>query len=133
MRDAEFLLKVKNDYDVRMNSIVTHRRIRREAHIDWLQRKLKDKKSALYVITVDNRRAGDVRLDDRHDGTHEISIRLLPKYRSTGIGRMVIRRFDQSLIAKFVEGNIPSMNLFIKCGYVFRSYRDGVYIMEKCR
>jgi len=130
MHDADFLLKVKNDKDVRANSIVTHDKIKKRNHMKWLRERLSDGKTALFVIYKNGKMAGDVRFDCGRET--EISIRLLPQFRQKGIATAIVRTFSYpGMMAKVVEGNVPSMNVFVTNGYKFRSYKDGVYILAK--
>lgn len=130
MDDADFLLKVKNDKDVRAHSIVTHDKIKKRNHMKWLRERLTDGKTALFVIYKDGKMAGDVRFDGGRET--EISIRLLPQFRQKGIATAIVRTLSfPGMMAKVVEGNIPSLNVFVTSGYKFRSYKDGAYILEK--
>lgn len=122
--DAVFLLRLKNQKDVRRYSIVSKNLIKKHDHIKWLLERLR--KSDLFLIILSDRRPiGDVRIENL-----EISIRIMPKYRGMGIGKAAINEFKElANTAKIVEGNIKSMNLFIKCGFKFKSYKKGVYTL----
>lgn len=136
MEDADFLLNLKNDEDVRKNSIVSHDLIEKENHIAWLTAKLNDPMTKLYVLCDNEEKYGDIRFDIAEE--IEVSIRICKEFRHMGIATRMVgagcdfieKVFNKRFIAKIVEGNIASMNVFIDNNFRFRSYGDGVYVLE---
>ncbi len=127
--DADILLRIKNDKDVRHFSIISHKKIRKEAHLRWLREKLYGGKTHLFIILKDGKVAGDVRFDCGKE--IEVSIRLLPKFRSKGIGKTILAALPFKMTAKIVDENIHSLNLFTSCGFRFHEYKKGYYILRK--
>lgn len=124
MDDALILLEWKNDPTMRKFSIQTHEEIKLEDHLKWLEKHL----SEIYIICSHRDTYGDIRFEG-----DEIAIKLDPKFRGMGIGKRALtlatmRR--KHLIAKIVNGNIASMNLFISCGFKFKAYEEGYYVLE---
>lgn len=119
--DAKNLFRWKNDATVRRFAIKTHNKIEWVSHVTWLRKNL----SKIQIITMDGIDVGDVRIDNG-----EIAIKIDKRYRNQGIGSAVLRKFPEKLTAKIVEGNIPSMRLFIGAGFVPVSYKKGVYIFK---
>lgn len=110
--DTKFLLDLKNDKDVRKWSIASKDKIKMENHIEWLKKYIND----IVIITDGKKDYGDVRVTK----DNEIAIKLNKLARGKGIGTWAIEavmKCKKNLTAKIVDGNIPSMRLFIKCGF----------------
>lgn len=128
INDATELFELKNDETVRANSILTHEKIEWKSHVDWLTNKLKDPEVEIWIIeNEEDEMIGDVRIDHL-----EISIKLFPQFRGKGIGGEAIKHFARKgLIAKIVEGNVPSMRIFVDAGFNFIDYQKGCYTLCK--
>lgn len=126
-KDADFLLTLKNDPEVRKWAIITKEEIKKENHLIWLDKKLKEFNVFFSIILKHGEPVGDIRVEQ--DG--ELSVRIIPGERGKGLAFTAISRIAGMTYAKIVEGNIASMNLFIKSGYKFVSYKEGVYILKK--
>ena len=121
IEDAENLFMLKNDEDVRRFAI-NKQVIDWDLHIYWL---LKNMKNIWIILADSNEFAGDLRIDNK-----ELSIRLLKKYRGKGLGSKAIKKFaKRGYTAKIVDGNIASMRIFVKSGFNFIDYKDGVYTL----
>ena len=122
LEDANKLLRWKNDYTVRKYSIASNERIKKENHIRWLKKNI-DK---IQIITDGKIDYGDIRLTD------EIAIKIDKKYRGKGIGDWAIKQVKGDYVAKIVDGNVCSMRLFIKNGYlpVKYKFKKGVFYYE---
>ena len=127
MQDAEFLLKLKNQADVRKFSIVSKGRILMKNHVKWLEKTLMDPEVEFWLIVEGSKSPiGDVRID-----RNEISIRIISSFQGKKVGTKTIKTFTKhGMTAKIVEGNIKSMRTFIKCGYRPTEYAKGVYTFE---
>lgn len=124
MLDAENLLRWKNDPTMRKFSIVSHDEIRPEDHIKWLEKHLDE----IYIIEDNDNVYGDIRIEG--DG---IAIKLAPEHRGKGIGTWAIheaQKMKDYLIAFIVDGNAPSMNLFVGCGFTIVSRNENYSILE---
>jgi len=138
MKDADALLDIKNDYDVRQFSIVTKDEIRREDHLRWLERALNNPDVRLFCICHGGGYVvGDVRLDVLAKDSIELSVRIRPSFRRIGIGigtfalafaiteAKKIAGDKVKLMAKIVDGNAASMALFKSVGFRV-AYHDNV-------
>jgi len=124
MGDAELLLEMKNDPVMRKFSIATHDEIKMTDHLVWL----KDNVQYTYMIETDSVACGDIRIKDG-----EVAIKIHEDYRGKGISTQVLKnvceKFDV-LTAKIVDGNVPSMRLFQKCGFKVVDHKDNYYILK---
>jgi len=130
IKDANILLEWKNDPTMRKFSIKTHDEIKLEDHLKWLEKHL----SEIYIIEdADNLLYDGIAYGDIRFEGDEIAIKLDPKFRGAGIGSRALHlamKMKKHLVAKIVNGNIASMNLFTSCGFKFKSYEDGYYVLE---
>ena len=124
MGDAELLLEMKNDLVMRLYSIETHDEIKMTDHLVWL----KDNVQYTFMIEYDGEACGDIRIKD-----NEVAIKILYKYRGMGISTEVLKNVCEKndfLTAKIVDGNVPSMRLFQKCGFKVVDHEDNYYILH---
>lgn len=122
MEDAHFLLKLKNDPVMRKFAVVTHKKIKLKAHLAWLKKHLGE----IQIVMEKGKRLGMVRICSK-----EISINLAPEARGKGMGNKVLRSMDLTgLWAKIVNGNVPSMRLFLKNGFEITGYLDNFYVLQ---
>lgn len=123
LKDTGFLFVLKNDRDVRMNSIYSHRKIPFKPHKLWMEKHVHE----ITIILADGMPVGDVRIEE-----NEISIKLLPAFRGKGIGGQAIKELSRKgQVAKIVEGNIGSMRIFVQNGFNFTGYEKGYYTLCK--
>ena len=124
MDDALVLFHWKNDPVMRRFSIVTHDEIKWEDHIQWLKKHLHE----IFIICSHRDTYGDVRLEG-----NVIAIKLDPDSRGRGIGREAIglaQDMRDELVAYIVNGNVPSMRLFLGAGFKITDYNEeGYYIL----
>lgn len=129
--DATFLFDLKNDKDVRKWSIASQDKIDWDKHLEWLHMNL----HKIAIIVYKGKDVGDVRwVDDK-----EIAIKIDKKYRGLGLADMVIKSLTRNpinevIIAKIVDGNVPSMRLFIKNDFKVVDHKTtngvGYYILK---
>lgn len=132
MTDAENLLRIKNDPQTRINSIVAKDEIRFEDHLVWLKDRIGSKHVKLFVIVKRGNFVGDVRFDlYRKQKQAEVSVRISAEHRGQGIGSFIVSRMCDviqrrhkgfKLTAKIVDGNLPSLMVFLKSGFQFDSH-----------
>lgn len=61
----------------------------------------------------------------------EVSINLDPVCRGRGIGNKVLKKFcPKGVWAKIVNGNVPSMKIFLNNGFKITGYIDNYYVLE---
>lgn len=87
--DEALLLKWANHPDVRRNAIQTEQ-IPAENHHRWLQNRLKDPDTYLFIGIWNEQPIGQVRFD-RHGATYEIDYSVDEMQRGKGFGEMLIR------------------------------------------
>lgn len=120
MEDSDFLLELKNDPVMRKFAVVTHEPIKKADHVRWLSKHLGEIK-----IIGDN--FGMFRVSDEG----EVSINISPNYRGVGLGTEVLKKHcPKGVWAKIVNGNVASMNLFLRNGFVITGYEKGYYVLE---
>lgn len=141
-RDAENLFRWKNDPDVRKNSILTEEPISYIDHTIWLKKHLVDPNSEIYIIVNNGVDVGDIRFETGVNEV-EIALKLDPKHRGRGFGYWAVQiagteiqaRKQRDLVARIVDGNIPSFRTFLKAGFLMEQYvpgkGKGYYILRK--
>ena len=125
MEDATNLLEWKNDPTMRKFSIVTHDEIKMADHLKWLEKHLDE----IFIIEDGGIPLGDIRLEG-----DTIAIKLSPESRGRGVGRAAIvlaQEMRTEMTAHIVNGNVPSMRLFLGTGFKIVDYcEDGYYILR---
>lgn len=122
IEDAQMLLDLKNDHTMRKYSIEGKNIVSMADHLKWLERNLKH----ITIIKDTENDIGDVRIKDGF-----IHIKLFPEYRGKGYGTEAIMRYrSPGMMTQVVGTNIPSLRMFIKCGFKLIKYgmrRDTFY------
>lgn len=124
MEDAKLLLEMKNDPVMRKFSIATNKKIKWQDHIKWLKKNLQ----YTYMIEYGGEPVGDIRIKD-----NEVAIKILDGYRGKGISKVILQSVCEKydfLTAKIVDGNVPSMRLFLGCGFKPVDHKDNYYILR---
>ena len=132
--DAVDLLRWKNDPETRRNSIVTQDEIKLEDHLIWLRRTLDDSTIQFFIVELEGKPIGDLRLNPLDTGETEISIRLDVSTRGLGIATQVIGMVRGLLLAKIVSHNVASMRSFIANGFRPEAFIEGLvsyYLFKK--
>lgn len=123
MKDAVFLLMLKNDRVMRQFAVVTNKKIKKKDHIRWL----KDHVDEMKIVMVGTKKAGMMRISkDR-----EVSINLHPKFRGKGLGGQILVNYCPSGVwAKIVNGNLASMKLFLNNDFKIVDYKENYYVLK---
>lgn len=145
--DADFLLKLKNDPETRKNAILTKQRIKKADHLEWLERKIADEDARVIIVIQDQMPIGTIRFNQYGNGMIEVAIVLAKEARGRGLGSDIVEHLQilllhhdiwhikKRLIAKIVDGNIASFNVFIKNGFKMIGYtktrKIGYYTLFK--
>jgi len=138
--DEKLLLTWANDKDTRKNSFHT-RPIQPEEHHRWFAGILSDKSEHVWIMTVDDRPAGMVRLsEDGNSSGHifRISYSIAKPFRGKGLGTCIIRLMEEKakrefggeggqLYAEVKKDNIASRKIFESLGYA-----EGTEKAEDC-
>lgn len=111
MSDADFMLSLKNDPDTRHFALLTSEEIKREDHIKFLEKNI----DQFQVIENDY----DIPVGALRIHNNEISIWVDKKYRERRYAFLALKEVSQpGMTAKVVIGNLPSMRLFAKLGFL---------------
>ena len=126
--DSKFLFNLKNDKDVRKWSIASKDKIKWDKHLKWLDKHLEE----ISIIYFNGERAGDIRFEE-----DEIAIKVNKRFRGNGLANYTIgiaKVSCDNIVAKIVDGNVPSMRLFIKNDFKVVDHKVsngvGYYILK---
>lgn len=87
--DAELLREWRNDPQT-LQASGSSDPVNAEQHAAWLGGLLEDRDRFLWIAVVDDRPAGQVRLEHRRGYEYEISVSVDPGLRGSGLGRSLI-------------------------------------------
>lgn len=136
----------RNEKEVRQFSSDA-RRIPYAAHRIWFLKKIAFSETALLIGETGAGDAfGQVRLDERRNGTAELHIMVARKYRNQGLGQRLLekachygfRRMNlKKILAHVLVDNPRSIHLFEKAGFarerVVRRENQSLWLMKKTR
>lgn len=130
-KDCDLLFQWINDKNVRLNSFKTEL-IKYKEHKRWFQKKIQSEDTKIYILKVNSKNVGVIRLEKIEDDSYLINYSIAKEYRKRGYGTELLRLIKQKynddlLIGKVKKKNIFSIKAFIKAGYVMKSERD-IYI-----
>ncbi|NOS67203.1 MAG: UDP-2,4-diacetamido-2,4,6-trideoxy-beta-L-altropyranose hydrolase [Candidatus Peribacteraceae bacterium] len=123
--DARLLHEWANDPVIRESSFSPDQ-ISWETHKKWIEGKLADKNSKIFIGMDGDRPVGQIRFDIRNDGDAEIDIHLAPEARGKGYGTPLIeeglKRFFKATTSGAVHAfaktdNDASRKAFLKAGF----------------
>ena len=128
IKDADFMLELKNYPETRMFAISSKKKILKRDHRKWLEKNIQHFK--IIGNLIDNHgyeMRGVIRIQD-----NEISIWIDRKYWGFGVASDAINFLSYSgLIARIVDGNIGSMRAFINAGFKPIEHKNNYYIFQK--
>lgn len=123
--DARLLFEWANDPQTRAASFNSDP-IAWDTHVDWLQRRLNDRDTRIWIGEVDGDPVGQVRFQ-RDGGEWEISVVVAPDARGNGHAASLIaagtRELGEPIVARIKPANEASIRAFEKAGY--RLVDDG--------
>lgn len=123
MEDANFLFKLKNNLTMRRWAVKTHARILKRDHMIWLKGNI----HTIQIVEDGGVPLGMLRVTD----DKEVSINLAPEARGRGVGTMVLDNWcPKGVWAKIVDGNVPSMRVFLKTGFEIVDHEKNYYILK---
>jgi len=123
--DALLLFGWVNSVDSLAASLETSQSIPWEKHLAWLDERLADPGSIIWISQLADRPIGNVRLIGKGNGL-EIAIYVDPEYRKSGHALTMLNEartearaqgLNKPLIARILLGNHASIRLFEKAGY----------------
>ena len=135
--DAKILWEWANDPAVRGNSF-NNQAIPWESHLSWLEKVLSSPGTRLWILSVDNIPAGQIRYDRDDERTAaQISFSIAQPFRAQGLAAKIISMTVRpamtdlgvgEIIAYVLDGNLPSSRAFIRAGFAEEEslIRDGI-------
>ena len=132
-KDCELTFQWQSDANLRKYSR-NPKAVKKEEHIQWFHKTLKNKKRTLFIITVDNIPCGVLRLDELTEKQQEISILLDANYQGKNIAFQAIniiplRYRAKNILATVHKDNKASQRLFIRLG--FQQISPEQYILKR--
>lgn len=118
--DADALLELRNDPDVRRESFTTTE-VDSAGHAHWLRDRLGRDHTRIYVAEADGAFVGQGRVEDG-----EISVAIAAPFRGRGLGAKLIRMVSDraaielglgEIVARVKTGNAASLAAFAAAGY----------------
>jgi len=136
LKDSNFIFKLRNQKDVRRNSI-NKETISISSHKIWLKKINISINHKIYIIRNFKRNLGYLRLVKTPKIRNwEVSIALLKKFRKKGLAKKALILIEKKIkncnfSAKVLKGNLNSLSLFLSCGYFIESENKNFYYMKK--
>jgi RimJ/RimL family protein N-acetyltransferase len=135
IEDSSFLLSVRNQESVRLNSR-NSTEITEVSHVLWFKQRLKDEalRGPILIFSIGNSLIGYSRIDLLNQDSAILSIALDIEYRNIGLGRSILQltvdhgtnsmgvRTFEALIS---EQNFASKRIFQICGFRDVSVNQG--------
>lgn len=128
--DIDFYFVLKNDPLVLQGSYAIRETVPYEQYKEWFFKQLSGMDMEFWVVEEDGVAVGDVRLDFGEE--IELSIRLKEEARHKGVGHYALgllidkaTEYNKPVIAYIVDGNVASMRLFLRHGFLPMSYEKG--------
>lgn len=122
LADAEMILKWRNDAVTRANSF-SKDEIALDTHIKWMEGRLSDEASAMYIMMDGESCVGQLRID-KVKGVGEISYMIAPDERKKGYGKQIIALAQEvagadikALMGLVEKANAPSAKCFLANDY----------------
>lgn len=114
LRDADLLLKWRNDTQTRMASHNTLG-VNKKEHLKWLESSLENNNRELLIAEEDNIPIGTVRSDYSTNGVYEISWTVAPHARNMGLGKkmvaLFVSKFSSPIRAEIKSENYASIKI----------------------
>jgi len=127
--DSDLVLQWRNHPETRKHSFQRDL-VSAEEHRRWFSKKLKDPKTAIYIVQdAQGRPVGQVRIDRAPDHWGEVSISISHRAKGKGIGTEALKKTVsrcrqhsdlKGLVAHIMPDNTPSMLAFLKAGFVLK-------------
>ena len=128
-KDKELLYEWRNDFASRSASF-HQQEISMTEHESWLERKLSDSVSSIYILEINNEPVGQARLD-RNSGVAHISYSIGGRFRGQGYGKLLLQLLENEaakeslvLVGQVKKDNIASQVIFQSLGYEEREAEE---------
>lgn len=138
--DTQLLLEWRND-PVTVRNSMTRSEVNEKVHREWMEKILKDSDRKLFILEIEGKPAGQLRLDKIADSTAEISYGLGEDFRGRGYGRLLIEEAEKlaaalgvdRLQAEVLPHNEASCRIFKKQGFQEEKKEDYYVYQKYCR
>lgn len=142
--DCDLLFRWANDVDVRENAFNTES-IMYENHVAWLKRKTTEILTEMFIVYVDEKPIGQIRIEMNDFGEGEISYSIDKGERGKGYGSLLLSEIVvlfankkehkvNCLTGKVKFNNIASQKAFLKANFIERKTEDyWIYSYEFVR
>ena len=126
-----------NESEVRKNALKNKKHISWSSHKNWFKKKIKNKKSALYVFKKKNAAIGQVRFDKQKKNI-KISFSICKKFRGQGLGKKMLKAAIKkykpgkrtTLVGEVKQRNSPSIKIFKSLGFM-GIFSSKIYYFKK--
>lgn len=126
--DSYALLRWRNDFVTSKNSFNT-KEVGEEEHNLWFKKAIKNPYKNIFIgMNEFNEKVGMIRFDQNpEDNTVEVNIVIAPEARGEGYGTEILRKGCETyfnnypqeyIIARIKKGNLPSIRVFTKIGFI---------------
>lgn len=140
--DKDILFEWANDELCRRNSFNTNM-ISYDEHCQWFEKKMKTDDCKMYIIEVDEKSVGQIRLEKRDGNEIEIGYFIESQYRGRGYGKKLLEfaegllrvknRNEINLVGKVKYDNVYSRNCFVKLEYEEKCGDEYVIYTKRIR
>ncbi len=136
MKDASWLLSLRNDPETRKQSI-SQQKIAPDEHQVWLKSTLNNPSRLLFIASLHGEDVASFRLDQRADGSIELSWTVAPTFRGKGIGKLLLSTIGTilpnylELYACVLQGNPASIKLAQKAGLSLYRQEDKLIWLKR--
>ncbi len=138
VNDAKFIYDLKFSKEVRRNSL-DKKKIKYDSHLEWLKKKLKDRKSLFYLVCSKNKKKeklGYIRLDFNLF-YYRVTIAILKTKTGQNYGHQTLKKVEKKLklnsllFAQVLKSNYMSCKLFKKSGYKLIGAKNKIQMFYK--
>ncbi len=135
--DANTLFDWVNSLDSRAVSLQSTEPVPWQHHMSWLNERLEDPDTAMWIAEENNSPLGQVRLQCGEHGL-EVSIFVATNARQRGLGRYMLKQArdraaerwpNRALVARVKPDNGASLRLFESAGYVVRENKSDHVVL----
>jgi RimJ/RimL family protein N-acetyltransferase len=127
IEDARLLYDWANDLEVR-DMALSSDPIDWASHIKWLEKKLNDANTYIYIAMEDNEPIGQIRFDIINDTEAHIDIHTKPGIRGKGVGSCIIdlgvNRFFSDSRVNTIHAVIKQQNTKSRCVFSKAGFKD---------
>ena len=140
LKDSEFFYNLRNSTEARKYSSKSQL-IKFTDHDRWFKKSLKNKKSKLFIIFIENQKmVGYLRVEQITD-KHFVSINVDKNHRKKGIAYKALKMLENKhlhneneIFANVRKNNIASKKLFFKVGYeLFKQNKNFIVMKRKIK